>query len=66
MKPQLKLIPDQPVTRKPRKLHNQTMAQITGRKDYTAPVLKTPVFPDATSKEVKFGTLGEILRRLAK
>jgi len=42
------------------------MSQLIGRSDWKKQALNPPHFPDASEREVHFGSLGRLLKRLTK
>lgn len=50
-------------------IRNETtseMSDLIGRSDWKKPQLNPPHFPDASEREVHFGVLGRLLKRLTK
>lgn len=45
---------------------SEEMSELIGRSDWKKPVLSPPHFPDASSRELHFGQLGRLLKRLTK
>lgn len=45
---------------------SEEMSDLIGRKDWKKPQLNPPHFPDASEREVHFGVLGRLLKRLTK
>lgn len=42
------------------------MSDLIGRSDWKKPSLNPPHFPDASKREVEYGVLGKLLKKLTK
>ena len=42
------------------------MSDLIGRSDWKKPALNPPHFPDASKREVEYGVLGKLLKKLTK